>query len=84
MRVLPFVVVSLALTAAASAQTVAEFVPETSRVHFGRIRVPQTAFKHSQVIETKRQISAVRGACRRLPHQIFANAERLIMGSTSG
>ena len=42
MRVLPFVVVSLALTAAASAQTVAEFVPETSRVHFGRIRLNPT------------------------------------------
>jgi hypothetical protein len=41
-RVLPFVVVSLALTAAASAQTVAEFVPETSRLHLGRVRLNPT------------------------------------------
>jgi Putative beta-barrel porin 2 len=41
-RVLPFVVVSLALTAAASAQTVSEFVPETARIHLGRVRMNPT------------------------------------------
>ena len=41
-RVLPFVVISLALTAAASAQTVSEFVPEASRLHFGRVRLNPT------------------------------------------
>jgi hypothetical protein len=41
-RVLPFVVLSLALTGAASAQTVSEFVPETARIHLGRVRMDPT------------------------------------------
>jgi Putative beta-barrel porin 2 len=41
-RVLPFVMLSFVLTAAVSAQTVPDGVPETARVHFGRIRLNPT------------------------------------------
>jgi hypothetical protein len=41
-RVLPFVMLSFVLTAAGSAQTLPEGVPETARMHFGRIRLNPT------------------------------------------
>ena len=41
-RVLPFVMLSFVLAAAASAQTLPEGVPETARMHFGRIRLNPT------------------------------------------
>jgi len=41
-RVLPFAVLLLALTGAASAQTVSDFVPETARIHLGRVRLDPT------------------------------------------
>jgi putative beta-barrel porin BBP2 len=41
-RVLPFVMLSFALTAAASAQTPPDGVPDDARMHFGRIRLNPT------------------------------------------